>query len=58
MWNTNKSGGWSLYKNLTEDDDKFRNAVEHDNDDENVNSEGSLTTTEAMVNIEKNHEQS
>ena len=23
MWNTNKEGGWDLYKEMTEDDDKF-----------------------------------
>ena len=23
MWNTNKEGGWDLYKEMTGDDDKF-----------------------------------
>ena len=43
IWNTNKEGGWSLYKELTDKEDLFEKVFESDN----------KSNTEAMGKIEK-----
>ena len=49
MWNTNKEGGWDLYKEMTEDDDKFKKAFVNNDD----NNDMALSSTETMERIDK-----
>ena len=49
MWNTNKDGGWSRYKEMTEEDDLFTKAFGRNVDNDDI----TLSNTESMENIDK-----